>query len=52
MTADRYTPSRWTCPCGAVLRSETSGRTTAHTHGRRHQEWERAFMAGEVDRAQ
>ena len=42
----------WTCPCGAELASEVMARSRNHTRGHRHQEWERAYVAGEVDRAQ
>lgn len=41
----------WTCPCGAELASEAMGRAANHTRGQRHREWERAYVAGEVDRA-
>lgn len=40
----------WTCPCGAELASEAMGRAANHTRGQRHRAWERAYLAGEVDR--
>ena len=40
------------CPCGAVFRTRTGQAGAGHRRSAGHREWERAYVAGEVDSAQ
>lgn len=40
------------CPCGAVFRTRYGQAGAGHRRSAGHRAWERAYVAGEVDRAQ
>lgn len=40
------------CPCGAVFRTRYGQTGAGHRRSAVHREWEAAYVAGEVDRAQ
>ena len=39
------------CPCGAVFRTRSGQTGAGHRRSAGHRSWERAYVAGEVDRA-